>query len=63
MILNSVFPGTGSKGEVYYDWYTLKAHNVSTPGFKVTIDAPLSHVPVYIRGGCIIPTQESALLT
>ena len=61
--VNGVFPGTGGKGEVYYDWYTLIAQNISTPGANVTIDAPLGHIPVYVRGGYVIPTQEPALVT
>lgn len=60
--VNGVFPGSGGKGEVYYDWYTHSAQNISTPGANVTIDAPLGHIPIYIRGGYIIPTQEPALV-
>ncbi|KAL8948596.1 MAG: hypothetical protein Q9222_005232, partial [Ikaeria aurantiellina] len=48
--VDGVFPGAGGKGAVYYDWYTLAAQNISTPGANVTIDAPLGHIPVYIRG-------------
>ncbi len=59
--VSGVFPGVG-KGEVYYDWYNLSAVTVS-PGENVTIDAPLGHIPVYIRGNNVIPTQEPALVT
>ncbi|KAL9000197.1 MAG: hypothetical protein Q9169_001099 [Polycauliona sp. 2 TL-2023] len=61
--VNGVFPGAGGKGEVYYDWYTNSAQNISARGANVTIDAPLGHIPVYIRGGYVIPTQEPALVT
>ncbi|KAL8828655.1 MAG: hypothetical protein Q9170_006504, partial [Blastenia crenularia] len=61
--VSGVFPGAGGKGEVYYDWYTLSAQNVSTPGANLTIDAPLGHIPVYIRGGHVIPIQEPAMVT
>ncbi|KAL8848936.1 MAG: hypothetical protein Q9221_006030 [Calogaya cf. arnoldii] len=61
--VNGVFPGAGGKGEVYYDWYTHSAQNISTPGANITIDAPLGHIPVYLRGGYIIPTQQPALTT
>ncbi|KAL8867462.1 MAG: hypothetical protein Q9174_005651, partial [Haloplaca sp. 1 TL-2023] len=61
--VDGVFPGAGGKGEVYYDWYTLAAQDVPSPGANITIDAPLGHIPVYIRGGHIIPTQEPALTT
>ena len=50
------------KGEVYYDWYTLSAVNASA-GENTTISAPLGHIPVYIRGNHVIPTQEPALVT
>lgn len=59
--VDGVFPGVG-KGEVYYDWYTLSPVNASA-GENVTIDAPLGHIPVYIRGNNVIPTQEPALVT
>lgn len=59
--VNGVFPGVG-KGEVYYDWYTQSAVSAQ-PGENATIPAPLGHIPVYIRGGYILPTQESALTT
>lgn len=59
--VDGVFPGVG-KGEVYYDWYTLSPVSASA-GENVTIDAPLGHIPVYIRGNNVIPTQEPALVT
>ncbi|KAL8701098.1 MAG: hypothetical protein Q9224_000656, partial [Gallowayella concinna] len=61
--VNGVFPNAGGKGQVYYDWYTLSPVNISTPGANITIDAPLGHIPVYIRGGYVIPTQEPAMVT
>ncbi|KAI9876606.1 MAG: hypothetical protein M1830_006124 [Pleopsidium flavum] len=59
--VDGVFPGIG-KGECWYDWYTQAAVN-ATMGQNTTIDAPLGHIPVYIRGGNIIPTQEPAMTT
>ena len=56
-----VFPGAG-KGQVYYDWYTHEPV-LASAGQNVTIEAPLGHIPVYIRGGYVIPTQEAALTT
>lgn len=58
---HGVFPGAG-KGQVYYDWYTHAAV-VASARQNVTIEAPLGHIPVYIRGGYVIPTQEAALTT
>ena len=59
--MNGVFPGSG-KGEIYYDWYNQSAIS-SFPGENKTIDAPLGHIPVYVRGGYVIPTQEMAMTT
>jgi len=59
--VDGVFPGVG-KGEVYYDWYSQAAVFVS-PGQNVTIPAPLGHIPIYIRGGNVVPIQEPALTT
>ena len=59
--VNGVFPGSG-KGTVYYDWYNQSAV-FAGPGDNVTIPAPLGHIPVYIRGGHVLPTQEPALTT
>lgn len=42
---------------VWYDWYNQTkvevAHNQN-----VTIDAPLGHIPVYVRGGSVLTTQD-----
>lgn len=59
--VDGVFPGVG-KGEVYYDWYTQTAVKAE-PGKNTTIEAPLGHIPVYIRGGHVLPIQEPALTT
>jgi alpha-glucosidase len=59
--VNGVFPGI-STGEVWYDWYTQSAVNASA-GENVTIPAPLGHIPVYVRGGNILPMQEPGYTT
>lgn len=59
--VNGVFPGSGA-GSVYYDWYTHTALKVSR-GENKTIAAPLGHIPVYVRGGYILPLQEPAMTT
>ena len=59
--VDGVFPGIG-KGEVYYDWYTSSQVEASA-GQNVTIDAPLGHIPVYVRGGNILPMQQPAMTT
>jgi alpha-glucosidase len=59
--VKGVFPGVG-KGEVWYDWYAQTAVDAK-PGVNTTIPAPLGHIPVYVRGGSILPMQEPALTT
>ncbi|CAG8955439.1 hypothetical protein HYFRA_00010305 [Hymenoscyphus fraxineus] len=59
--VQGVFPGVG-KGEIWYDWYSQSAV-LAKPGENVTIEAPLGHIPVYIRGGSVLPTQEPGLTT
>ena len=62
--VDGVFPGAGGKAaEVYYDWYNQSAITVPHPGANITIDAPLTHIPVYIRGGYVLPLQAPALTT
>lgn len=61
--VDGVFPGTGDGVTVWYDWYNQSAVTGVARGQNVTIDAPLGHIPVYIRGGNVIPTQEPALTT
>ena len=56
-----VFPGV-AQGEVWYDWYTQAAVDAQ-PGVNKTIPAPLGHIPVYIRGGSILPQQEAGYTT
>ncbi|EMR70096.1 putative alpha-glucosidase precursor protein [Eutypa lata UCREL1] len=61
--VDGVFPGVGS-GTLWYDWYnqTVISDRI-TAGQNVTIDAPLGHIPVYVRGGYAIPMQEPGLTT
>lgn len=56
-----VFPGVGS-GERWFDWYT-KAPVTAAAGQNVTISAPLGHIPVYVRGGHVVPMQGPGYTT
>lgn len=56
-----VFPGV-AQGQVWYDWYTQEAVSAK-PGENVTIPAPLGHIPVFVRGGYILPRQEAKYTT
>jgi alpha-glucosidase len=60
--VNGVFPGL-KEGTVWYDWYNQTAITGVAPGQNVTIDAPLGHIPVYVRGGSVIPMQEPGYTT
>ncbi|KAJ1724546.1 hypothetical protein LPJ53_001192 [Coemansia erecta] len=45
----------------WYDWYSYK--EIVGTNANVTLDAPLEHINVHIRGGAIIPLQQSAMTT
>lgn len=59
--VDAVFPGIAD-GEIWYDWYTQAAFEAQA-GVNTTIDAPLGHIPVFVRGGSILPQQEPKLTT
>jgi alpha-glucosidase len=54
--VNGVFPGVAD-GVIWYDWYTLLPLQVAA-GENKTLDAPLGHINVHIKGGSILPLQE-----
>lgn len=56
-----VFPGI-EDGECWYDWYTHEKVDAGA-GVNETIGAPLGHIPVFIRGGSVLPTQEPGYTT
>ncbi|KAK5084792.1 hypothetical protein LTR05_005871 [Lithohypha guttulata] len=60
--VDGVFPGLMEGTEVYYDWY----NQTSVPGSarkNTTIEAPLGHIPVFIRGGHVLATQAMRMTT
>lgn len=59
--VKGVFPGIVD-GESWYDWYTGDRVQAEA-GVNTTISAPLGHIPVFIRGGAILPTQEPGYTT
>jgi alpha-glucosidase len=60
---HGVFPGLGD-GKRWYDWYNQSAVAVGVGrGSNVSLDSPLGHIPVFVRGGYILPMQEPALTT
>lgn len=60
--VNGVFPGLVEGEETWYDWYNHTAVPVPSQA-NTTIDAPLGHIPVYVRGGSVLPLQQPALTT
>ncbi|KAF3016438.1 alpha-glucosidase maltase [Neopestalotiopsis sp. 37M] len=54
--VRGVFPGVAD-GTRWYDWYNYTEVQAQ-PGENKTIDAPLVHIPVFIRGGSIIASQK-----
>lgn len=62
--VKGVFPGAESN-TLWYDWYNQTAVDQSwlTAGKNVTLDAPLGHIPVFVRGGYILPLQEPGQTT
>jgi alpha-glucosidase len=59
--VKGVFPGV-AEGTRWYDWYTLDEVNAA-PGENKTLDAPLLHQPIFIRGGYILPIQKAGNTT
>ncbi|OAL47292.1 hypothetical protein IQ07DRAFT_545410 [Pyrenochaeta sp. DS3sAY3a] len=59
--VNGVFPGI-IDGECWFDWYTGERVQAQA-GVNTSIPAPLGHIPVFIRGGAVLPTQEPGYTT
>ncbi|KAI8325998.1 alpha-glucosidase [Martensiomyces pterosporus] len=46
---------------IWYDWYNYTA--IGGANASITLDAPLEHVNVHVRGGKILPAQTPAMTT
>ncbi|KAF3902501.1 Alpha-glucosidase [Orbilia brochopaga] len=57
--VTGAFPSDGNT--IWYDWYTGAA--AFSDGGNHTVDAPLGHIPLYVRGGNVVPLQRPALTT
>lgn len=56
--VDGVFPGLAEGTDCYYDWYNHSS--IAVPDIQnTTIQAPLGHIPVYIRGGHVLAMQQS----
>lgn len=49
-------------GSIWYDYYNLTRVNGTVDDGKTTIGAPLTRIPVHIRGGAILPIKSSTTL-
>ncbi|XP_033631820.1 sucrase-isomaltase, intestinal-like [Asterias rubens] len=47
----------------WYDYYTGKEMAYASRGTYVTLSAPMDYMPLHVRGGHILPTQEPAVNT
>lgn len=64
--VKGVFPGTATSTK-WYDWYNQSAitGTAALSGANISIPAPVGHIPVFVRGGSILPMQplQDALTT
>lgn len=44
--------------EVYYDYFTHHAYRGAAKGKTITVPAALHQIPLFVRGGSIVPTRE-----
>ena len=55
--VSGIFPGIG-EGTRWFDWYTLQEVKGVRPLENVTMEAPLEHINLHVRGGSILPSQD-----
>lgn len=60
-MVKDIFAGVG-EGTRWYDWYAFKEADAQT-GENNTLDAPLVHQLIHIRGRYIIPVQKAGITT
>ncbi|KAF1998665.1 glycoside hydrolase family 31 protein [Amniculicola lignicola CBS 123094] len=59
--VTAVFPGLAD-GASWYDWYSQT--RVDAQAYvNTSIAAPLGHIPVFVRGGSVLPTQDPGYTT
>ena len=44
--------------QVYYDYFTQHAYRGAAKGKNITVPADLHQIPLFVRGGSIVPTRE-----
>jgi alpha-glucosidase len=59
--VDGVFPGI-AQGEIWYDWYNQTVFDAKA-GVNTTLSAPLGHIPLFVRGGSVLPMQTPGYTT
>ncbi|KAJ6590144.1 glycoside hydrolase family 31 protein [Mycena vulgaris] len=44
--------------QVYYDYFSHHAYRGAAKGKEITVQAALDQIPLFVRGGSIVPTRE-----
>ncbi len=57
--VSGVFPGPSP----WYDWYNQTAVPADWQKGTATVPAPQGHIPIYVRGGSVLPLQQPANTT
>lgn len=47
-----------SDDQIYYDYFNFATHRGAPKGKHITVPAALHQIPLFIRGGSIVPTRE-----
>jgi alpha 1,3-glucosidase len=47
-----------AEDEVYYEYFSHHVYRGATKGKEISMKAELHQVPVFVRGGSIVPTRE-----
>ncbi|KAJ7736818.1 glycoside hydrolase family 31 protein [Mycena metata] len=47
-----------AEDEVYYDYFSHHVYRGASKGKDITVHAELHEIPVFVRGGSIVPTRE-----
>ncbi len=61
--VDGVFPGQADGRTRWFDWYSQTPVAAVRSGQNVTIDAPLGHIPLFVRGGSVLPLQAAGMTT
>ncbi|KKA30187.1 hypothetical protein TD95_001176 [Thielaviopsis punctulata] len=46
------------QGALWYDWWTQTQHTPAARGYSSEFSAPMGHIPLFVRGGSVMPLQQ-----